>query len=88
MNWTVKLSKKSVKVLAKINKIDRQKILQFINEVLPSLDNPRNQGKALKGGLRLWRYRIGSYRLICEIKDQELVIVVVTLGHRKQVYKK
>jgi len=87
MNWTIKLSKKSVKNLAKINKVDRQKNLQFINEILPSLDNPRNQGKALKGGLKLWRYRMGNYRLICEIKDQELIIVVVTLGHRKGVYK-
>jgi len=87
MNWTIKLSKKSVKNLAKINKVDRQKNLQFINEILPSLDNPRNQGKALKGGFKLWRYRMGNYRLICEIKDQELIIVVVTLGHRKGVYK-
>jgi mRNA interferase RelE/StbE len=51
--------------------------------------NPRLTGKALQGDLKgLWRYRVGDYRLIAQIKDAELLILVIELGHRKGIYKK
>lgn len=50
--------------------------------------NPRSSGKALQGEFKgLWRYRIGDYRVICQIKDKELVILVIDLAHRKDIYK-
>ena len=88
MNWQVKLSNKSIKALANINLPDKIKLLNFIDK-LPNVENPRSYGSPLTGKLKgLWRYRVGNYRLICELKDQELVILIVMLGHRKQIYKK
>jgi mRNA interferase RelE/StbE len=52
------------------------------------MPNPRLSGKALQGDLKgLWRYRVGNYRLIAQIKDNELIILVIEIGHRKEVYK-
>ncbi|MEQ5521145.1 type II toxin-antitoxin system RelE family toxin [Providencia rettgeri] len=51
------------------------------------LDDPRQSGKSLKGELgEFWRYRVGDYRILCEIKDDELIILAATIGHRKEVY--
>lgn len=52
-------------------------------------DTPQIFGKGLKGNKAgLWRYRIGNYRLICEIIDNKLIILVLTVGHRREIYKK
>lgn len=51
-------------------------------------DNPRLTGKALQGKLSgLWRYRVGDFRLLCRIEDNELIILVIEIGHRKEIYK-
>ena len=87
MHWKINLSHKSLKALAKINPSDKAKILKFMGKLETSA-NPRTQGKSLTGGLKgLWRYRVGNYRLICEIKNAECIVLVVSLGHRKQIYK-
>ncbi|MEY0834529.1 type II toxin-antitoxin system RelE/ParE family toxin, partial [Providencia alcalifaciens] len=50
---------------------------------------PRQSGKSLKGELgEFWRYRVGDYRILCEIRDDELVILATTIGHRKEIYDK
>lgn len=63
---------------------------QRIRDVLravASLENPRSRGKGLTGNLAgLWRYRIGDYRIICDIRDQELVILALDIGRRDQIY--
>lgn len=87
MNWQINVSSKAVKALAKINKKDREKIWHFIKQKLPTLTHPRLMGKPLQGNLKnMWRYRVGDYRLICEIKDQQVVILIVDIGHRKEIY--
>ncbi len=56
---------------------------------LVGIDNPKIHGKALKGNLRgYWRYRIGDYRIITEINDDEIKIIVVGIGHRKDIYER
>jgi len=50
-------------------------------------DNPRFTGKALKGNDKEWRYRVGDYRLVCEIKDRELIVWLIRIGHRREVYR-
>lgn len=53
------------------------------------LDNPRASGRPLKGELGVfWRYRVGDYRLLCEIQDEALTILVALIGHRKEIYDK
>ncbi|MEY2888301.1 MAG: hypothetical protein RL027_641 [Pseudomonadota bacterium] len=73
-----------------IKKIDKNIILKIItkfeNDLLKFV-NPRDFGKALKGDAKLWRYRVGDYRIICEINDNTLVVLIITVGHRKEIYK-
>ena len=88
MTYSVSFSEKALKALKKMDKTDAKIIISWVNKNLEGTDNPRKQGKTLKGKLNsFWRYRIGDYRLLCLIKDEILVIIVVTLGHRKEVYR-
>lgn len=73
----------------KLDKTVRVMITQWIKKHLMDCDNPRAFGKALVGNLKgYWRYRIGNYRLLAIIKDDELIIVAVETEHRKSVYKR
>jgi len=65
----------------------RKRLRAFVEQRLARLDHPRQIGRPLKGQ-DLWRYRVGDFRVICEIRDQELVILVVLIGDRKRVYRK
>ncbi|MDD1625991.1 MAG: type II toxin-antitoxin system RelE/ParE family toxin [Methylococcaceae bacterium] len=88
MQWTVRLSETALKTLEKINKPEQLRIRQFIKDNLANLDNPRSMGKALQGNLKgLWRYRVGNYRLVCQIYNSELIVMVLEIGHRKDIYK-
>lgn len=86
MAWTIKVSKRADKQLRKLNKQVADRITKYINEI-SLLDDPRTKGKALTGTLRgLWRYRVEDYRIICDIIDNELVILVLEVEHRSKVY--
>ena len=88
MAWTIKYSDTAKVQLRKLDKPIARRILDFMDERIADLEDPRNSGKALKGPLGgLWRYRIGDYRIICEIRDGELCILVLELGNRKAVYR-
>jgi mRNA interferase RelE/StbE len=87
MTWEIKLNPLSAKTLKQLDKPAKQRLEAFIDD-LATTDNPRTKGKALQGDLKgLWRYRVGDYRLIAQIKDNELIILVVEIGHRKEIYK-
>ncbi len=63
------------------------RIIDYLENKVAQLDEPRQFGKALQGQLaNLWRYRIGDYRVIVEIQDSELIIQVIKIGHRKDIY--
>jgi mRNA interferase RelE/StbE len=64
------------------------RIRAFLEERLPALEHPRQIGSALRSPERLWRYRVGDYRIIVEIQDAALVVLVVELGHRREVYRR
>lgn len=75
------------KSLAKLDKPVQKQIKNYLDEV-SKLSNPRSRGKALVGNMaHLWRYRVGDYRLICDIQDEKILITVLRLGHRKIIYK-
>ncbi len=75
------------KDLKKLDKFQAKLIKKWIVENLINQSDPRKSGKALKGNLHgLWRYRVGAYRIIAEIKDSELIILVIEIGHRKDAY--
>jgi mRNA interferase RelE/StbE len=86
--WRIELTETANKQLAKLDKIEAKRIIKFLRERLAVSDNPRNIGKALSGPLSgLWRYRVGDYRLICEIQDGVLCVLVLKIGNRREVYK-
>jgi mRNA interferase RelE/StbE len=87
MTWTVKVDDKAAKVLKSLDKPQKQRLEAFIDG-LKTTGNPRATGKALQGQLAgYWRYRVSDYRLICQIKDGELLILVIEIGHRKDIYR-
>ncbi len=87
--FQVKYSDKAVKQLKKLDVSNRKLIINWIAKNLEGCENPRMKGKGLTADRSgEWRYRIGSYRMICDIRDSELVILALSIGHRKDVYKK
>ena len=83
---TVIFADKARKEFLKLDKPIQKQIQTFIVK-LQELDDPRTRGKALVGNLSgLWRYRIGDYRLVCEIEDTKILITVLRIAHRKEVY--
>jgi mRNA interferase RelE/StbE len=87
MQWTIELDATAAKAINKLDKPIRERIRRFL-KALAINDNPRSQGKALSGRhAGLWRYRIGDYRIICNIQDEKIIILVLAIGHRKDVYR-
>jgi mRNA interferase RelE/StbE len=84
--WAINFSTKAAKLFAKLDKPVQRQIAAEIDKIL-ALENPRQLGKALIGELsELWRYRAGDYRIVCEIQDKVLTILVVRVAHRKDIY--
>ena len=82
MVWKIEFASKVKKQMSKLDKSDARKVLDYLKERVASQENPRVFGKELKGNLAgLWRYRVGNYRIICEIQDEKLVVLVVRVGH-------
>ena len=74
------------KQLKKLDKTMQKRILDYMDEV-GQLENPRSRGKALVENMRgLWRYRVGDYRVICETQDSKIIISVLKIRHRKNIY--
>jgi mRNA interferase RelE/StbE len=86
LGYRVKYADSAWKAIAKLDRPLQKRILEFMDRVEASI-NPRFSGKALKGNDKEWRYRVGDYRLVCEIKDQELIVWMVRVGHRREVYR-
>ncbi len=85
--WRVEFLATAKRELKKLDKRWQLAILDYLEDEIAGGDNPRNRGKALVGDKQgLWRYRVADYRIICEIHDAELLIVAITVGHRKNVY--
>lgn len=85
--YQVRFSKTALKQLKKIDKPTAALITGWIRKNLENCENPRVHGKGLTSNRSgQWRYRIGDYRLICEINDSELIILVLSIGHRSEVY--
>ncbi|WP_103727314.1 type II toxin-antitoxin system RelE/ParE family toxin [Novosphingobium sp. HII-3] len=88
MAWRIELTTSAEKSLSKLDRTAARRITTFLRERIASGADPRSSGKALAGQLAgLWRYRVGDYRLICQIEDGKLVILVLTVGHRSDIYR-
>lgn len=87
MRYSIETTPRFDKQFKKLDRYTQKIILAWINKNLEGCDNPRSHGKGLTANRSgQWRYRIGDYRLICEIEDNRLVILALSIGHRKEVY--
>ena len=88
MAWRIEISRTAEKQIAKLDRKAQSSILKFLREKLSATENPRQWGKPLRGDKTgLWRYRVGDYRLICELQDELIRVIVLYVGHRKDVYR-
>lgn len=77
----------ALKCLKKLDRAVAKRIITWLDERVTGCSNPRLWGKALSGNLgEFWRYRVGNYRILCKIKDNELVVLILELDHRKDIY--
>ncbi len=88
MAWTVEISSTAAKQMGKLDREVQSRILRFLREKIATEEDPRRLGKPLRGEkAELWRYRIGDYRVICQIQDWRVIVFVLRVGHRKDVYR-
>ena len=87
LTWTIEYTASARTQLRKLDKQMARRIVDYMTERVAGLEDPRNLGKALTGPLgELWRYRIGNCRVICDIQDDALLVLVVRVGSRDKVY--
>jgi mRNA interferase RelE/StbE len=89
MAWNVELSESADRDLDKLESQDRERVLKFLHQPVAKLDDPRSLGAALRGSQlgEFWKYRVGDYRLISKIQGDRLAVLVLRVGHRKEVYR-
>ena len=88
MAWKIEFDDKAIKQLDKLDSGIRKRMLNFLYERAIASGNPRSFGEPLTGTLAsLWRYRVGHYRIVCDIRDGELLVLVVQVGHRREIYR-
>lgn len=88
MAWSVEFTGGARKDLEGLGAVAQRRVLRFLRERVAGEGDPRRHGKPLKGTRSgLWRYRIGDWRAICRIEDNRLVVLVVAIGHRRDIYE-
>ncbi len=86
--WSIRIDGKAEKELARLGAQDRSRVLRFLNDRLAPLANPRLLGASLSGPLAgLWKYRVGDIRIVADIRDGELLVLIVQIGNRREVYR-
>lgn len=88
MSWRIEIDKGVQRSMKKLDRNVAKRIIAKLREI-SQLEDPRSTGKALAGNLAgLWRYRVGDYRIVCDIEDEVLLILVIDFAHRSKVYKR
>ena len=89
MIYHVETTKRFDKEMSKLDRYTQTMLKTWILNNIEGCKDPRSHGKGLTGDRsNQWRYRIGDYRIICEIQDDKLIILALSIGHRREVYKK
>lgn len=88
MAWQIDFAESAKEQLTKLDRTTARRITTFMRERVADAESPRSNGKALTGPLgNLWRYRVGDYRIICDIQDRALRVLVIRSGNRRDVYR-
>jgi mRNA interferase RelE/StbE len=86
--WTTEFTPEAYKELKKLDRVPQKKILDFLTRLVEQHAHPREVGLALRGeNGNFWRYRVGDWRIICEIVDQKVVVMILGIGHRREIYR-
>jgi mRNA interferase RelE/StbE len=87
--WLIEFEKEAEKELKKLDKQVARRIIKFLRQRVAVLENPRTIGEALTGSALgdYWKYRVGDYRIIADIQDARVCILVVRLGNRREIYR-
>jgi mRNA interferase RelE/StbE len=87
--WTIDYTDTARRALRKMDRHSARQIVEYLTDRIGAADDPHDFGKSLKGPLGdYWRYRVGDYRIICEIHENAVRVLVVDIGHRREVYKR
>ena len=87
MRYHVEFTKSAYKSLSKLDKYTAKMLMNWISDKLDNSEDPRLYGKALSANPSgLWQYRVGDYRIITKIEDDKLIILIVSIGHRREIY--
>jgi mRNA interferase RelE/StbE len=85
--WSIEYDPEALEDLKKLDRTIQREILDYMDNRIATAENPRSFGKALRyTKFGLWRYRVRDYRIICELRDKRLVVLVVAVGHRSTIY--
>lgn len=89
MAWTIEIDPRAAKQFEKLDRHTAIRLRDFLGERVARLDDPRQLGKALQGSTlgAFWAYRVGDYRIICDLQDHRLVVLVIAIGNRREVYR-
>ena len=89
MAWTIEFEDAALQELAKLDKPVANRIVAFLRERVAVLDNPRSIGQVLKGSQfgDFWKYHVGDYRIITHFEDGVMRILVLEIGHRREIYR-
>ena len=87
MSYTIRFTPKAAKQVRKLDSAVAKRIRDFLEQKLSQLDNPRQLGKKLVNE-EFWRYRVGDYRILTNIDDDQILILIVEVAHRREVYNK
>jgi len=87
--WKVEISNIAERQIRKLDRPIQKRILDWLDDRIDGCKDPRHFGEPLKGDRAgLWRYRIGPYRILCELQDGRLVVLALNVGHRREIYSR
>jgi mRNA interferase RelE/StbE len=85
--WTIEIEERALRDLKKLDRTIQREITDYLRQRIATAENPRDFGKPLRDGkFGLWHYRVRDYRIICRLRDEHLVVLVVKFGHRSTIY--
>ncbi|WP_297722933.1 type II toxin-antitoxin system RelE/ParE family toxin [Limnohabitans sp. Rim8] len=89
MGWTIEFDEAAKKELARLDRQVARRLLYYLTQRVISLKDPRSVGQALKGSKlgEFWKYRVGDFRIIASIQDQKMIILVLRVGNRREIYR-
>ena len=88
MTWRVEITERAARQIKSLGPSGAARIRNYLRDRIAPLQNPRQRGKPLRGSElgEYWRYRAGDYRILCELRDDELLVLVIEVGHRRSIY--